>query len=152
MARALGVLVLSLAAAPPAIAGQSRAGFAVSVRVPARATVTAVESPGALDISARDVERGYKEVATRYRVASTGARGYLLQLAPRIGLARRVEISGLGGEIVLGDTPLEIHRPADGSVEPGCADEFALALRVVLDPAARPGRYPMPVQLAALPL
>lgn len=152
MARALGVLVLSLAVALPAAAGQARASFAVSVQVPARASVTALESAGAFYISAEDVARGYKELATRYRVVSTGARGYLLQIAPRIGLARRVGISGLGGDIVLGDTPLEIHRPAAGCVERGCTDEFELALYVELDPATPPGRYPLPVQLAALPL
>ena len=151
MARALGVLVLSLAVALPA-AGQARASFVVSVRVPARASVTALESAVALYISAEDVARGYKELATRYRVISTGARGYLLQIAPRIGLARRVGISGLGGEIVLGDTPIEIHRPAAVCVDRGCTDEFELALYVELDPATPPGRYPLPVQLAALPL
>lgn len=152
MARASGVLVLSLVLSLPAAAGEARASFAVSVRVPARAIVTAGESAGALHISAEDVARGYKEFASRYRVVSTGARGYLLQLAPRIGLARRVGIRGLGGEIVLGAAPLEIHRAATGCVDRGCTDEFEMALYVELDPATPPGRYPLPVQIEALPL
>jgi hypothetical protein len=152
MARAFGVLVLLFAVSLPAAAGQARASFPVSVRVPARASITAVESAGDVHVSAADIARGYKEFSTRYRVVSTGARGYLLQIAPRIGLARHIEVGGLGGEVVIGDSPVEIHRPAAGRRDAAGADDLVLALRVVLDPEARPGRYPLPLELAALPL
>lgn len=152
MARVLGVLLLSFAAALPAAAGQETARFTVSVRVPARAAVTTVEPAAVLEVSAADVERGYAELAARYRVDSTGTRGYLLQVAPRVGLADRVEISGLGVDVVLADLPIEIYRSAAGCGTRGCTDELALRLRLLLNPAARPGRYPLPVQLDARPL
>jgi len=152
MARLAGVLLLSFTAGLPAFAGQSSASFQVSVRVPASATLSVVESAGGVEISAEDVARGYKQVAVRYRVTGTGRRGYLLQVAPRLGVVRRIEIGSSGTATATGDIPLEIHRPADGCLAAGCADEAALILRLVLDPDARPGSYPLPVRLAALPL
>jgi hypothetical protein len=152
MLRAIGVLVLSFASALPALAGQSRASFVVSVRILPRAVLPVVEQAGRVELSADDVERGYKQVAVHYRVSGTGPRGYLLQVARRTGLARRIEVDGLGGGLALGDIPLEIHRPAEGCVAAACTDDFALVLHVVLDADARPGSYPLPVQLAALPL
>lgn len=152
MARALGVLLLLFVASLPATAGQDRASFKVSVRIPARALLASVGSAGGLEISPVDVAQGYKQVVVRYRVTGTGSRGYLLQIAPRIGLTRHVAVGGLGSEVLIGDSPVEIHRPAAGRLDAAYADDLVLSLRVVLEPEARPGRYPLPLELAALPL
>lgn len=152
MARVAGVLLLSIAAALPAFAGQASASFTVSVRVLPSPTLSVIESASGVEISADDVARGHKQVAVRYRVTGTGLRGYLLQVAPKVGLVRRIEVGGPGTGTATGDIPLEIHRRADGCLAAGCVEEAALVLRLVLDPDARPGSYPLPVRLAALPL
>lgn len=140
-------LTLSLATALPALAGQARASFTVSAIVPARVTLTALEQPSELEVSAADVERGYAEVDATYRVSHNDRRGYLLSLLPRQGLAREIEVQGLAVTLVMGDEPVEILQP-----EPPGAHQLALAFRFVLDPAVVPGRYPLPVLVDARPL
>jgi len=68
----------------------------VSAVVPKRVTLTVLEQPVQLMLSAEDIERGYKDVAARYQVRHNDPNGYLLHLAPRIGLTRHVEVRGLG--------------------------------------------------------
>jgi hypothetical protein len=140
-------LILALATAAPAIAGQGRASFTVSVVVPARVTLTALDQPAALEVSAADVERGYAEVAATYRVSHNDRRGYLLSLLPRHGLAREIEVQGLATALVMGDEPVELVQPG-----PPGSHQLALAFRFVLDPAVVPGRYPLPVLVSAQPL
>ena len=48
-------LALALATAVPAIAGQAQASFTVSAVVPVRVTLTALEQPAELAISAADL-------------------------------------------------------------------------------------------------
>lgn len=140
-------LVLALATAVPAVAGQARASFAVSAIVPARVTLTALDQPSALQVSAADVERGYAEIAATYRVSHNDRRGYLLRLVPRQGLIRGIEVQGLATPLVLGDGPVEVFQP-----EPPGSHQLAIAFRFVLDPAVLPGRYPLPVLVNAQPL
>ena len=140
-------LTLALATAVPAMAGQVRASFTVSVIVPARVTLTALEQPSELEVSAADVERGYAEVATTFRVSHNDRRGYLLSLLPRRGLTRQIEVQGLATTLVMGDEPVEVVQPG-----PPGSHQLALAFRFVLDPAVVPGRYPLPVLVDARPL
>lgn len=140
-------LTLALATAVPAMAGQVRASFTVSVIVPARVTLTALEQPSELEVSAADVERGYAEVATTFRVSHNDRRGYLLSLLPRRGLTREIEVQGLATTLVMGDEPVEVVQPG-----PPGSHQLALAFRFVLDPAVVPGRYPLPVLVDARPL
>lgn len=140
-------LTLALATAVPAMAGQARASFTVSAIVPARVTLTALEQPSELEISAADVERGYAEVAATYRVSHNDRRGYLLSVLPRRGLTREIEVQGLATTLVMGDEPVEVVQPG-----PPGSHELALAFRFALDPAVVPGRYPLPVLVDARPL
>jgi hypothetical protein len=140
-------LTLALATAVPAMAGQARASFTVSAVVPVRVTLTALDEPSEMVISTADLERGYKEVAARYRVSHNDRRGYLLSLSPRLGVTREVEVQGLNAALVMGEESVEIVQPG-----PPGSHELALAFRLVLDPAAPPGRYALPVLVTARPL
>jgi hypothetical protein len=140
-------LILALATAAPVMAGEARASFTVSVVVPARVTLTALDQPAELEVSAADVERGYVEVAGTYRVSHNDRRGYLLSFLPRHGLTREIEVQGLATALVMGDEPVELVQPG-----PPGSHQFALAFRFMLDPAVVPGRYPLPVLVDARPL
>lgn len=147
MARCLGALGLAVLLAAPAHADSTRARFRVTVSVPASATVSLLGQADALVVSEEDVARGFVVMPVRYRVTHNTRRGYLLQIAPRLGLAREVEVRGLGSGVVLHDQPMELHRDATDRV-----DDLALELRVSLEPGVQPGRYALPVQLMALAL
>jgi hypothetical protein len=145
-----GFLVLLVATplvAGPALADQQQARFTVAVTVPARVTLEALEPSGSITLSAEDVARGYKDVSASYRVRHNDRRGYLLQIAPRVGLARQVEVRGLGADVVLRDDTIEIHRPGAEFLQ-----DLALEFRLLLDAAAQPGVFPLPVRLAVTPL
>jgi hypothetical protein len=143
----MGVVALAALLAGPALADQARARFTVSAVVPKRVTLTALEQPVQLMLSVEDIERGYKDVSARYQVRHNDPHGYLLHLAPRIGLTRQIEVRGLAAEVVLGDADLAIRQASVGRLH-----DFELAFRFVLDPAARPGSYALPVHVTAAPL
>ena len=147
MGRSMGVVALAALLAGPALADQARARFTVSAVVPKRVTLTALEQPAQLTLSVEDIERGYKDVSARYQVRHNDSHGYLLHLAPRIGLTRQIEVRGLASEVVLGDADLAIRQASAGRLH-----DFELAFRFVLDPAARPGSYALPVHVTAAPL
>ncbi|HSG91109.1 MAG TPA: hypothetical protein VLA56_17965, partial [Pseudomonadales bacterium] len=75
-------------------------------------------------------------------VRSNDRRGYILRLVPRPGLARSIEVRGLGDDLSLHDESVEIHRPAAGKLQ-----ALELAVRLVLDPRATAGTHAMPLQL-----
>jgi hypothetical protein len=143
----MGVVALAALLAGPALADQARARFTVSAVVPKRVTLTALEQPAQLTLSVEDIERGYKDVSARYQVRHNDSHGYLLHLAPRIGLTRQIEVRGLASEVVLGDADLAVRQASAGRLH-----DFELAFRFVLDPAARPGSYALPVHVTAAPL
>lgn len=147
MSRSIGTMVVATLLAAPASAGQSQARLQVSASVPARTAVASIGSVDALTLSVEDVARGYKDLRTRYRVTHNDPRGCLLRFAPRLGLARQVEVRGLGAAFVLRDLPVDIAQPAAARTW-----EVDLEFRVVLDEAVRPGTYALPVHLAAVPL
>jgi len=143
----MGVVALAVLLASPALADQARARFTVSAVVPKRVKLTVLEQPAQLVLTADDIERGYKDVAARYQVRHNDPNGYLLHLAPRIGLTSHVEVRGLATDVELGDTDLAIRQASAGRLH-----DFELAFRFVLDPAARPGSYALPVHVTAAPL
>jgi hypothetical protein len=147
MERSMGVVALAVLLAGPAMADQARARFTVSAVVPKRVTLTVLEQPSQLALSVEDIERGYKDVTARYQVRHNDRNGYLLHLVPRVGLTREIEVRGLAAEVVLGDTDLAIRQASAGRLH-----DFELAFRFVLDPAARPGSYALPVHVTAAPL
>ena len=147
MGRSMGVVALAALLASPALADQARARFTVSAVVPKRVTLTALEQPAQLTLTVEDIERGYKDVSARYQVRHNDPHGYLLHLAPRIGLTRQIEVRGLTSDVLLGDADLAIRQASAGRLH-----DFELAFRFVLDPAARPGSYALPVHVTAAPL
>ena len=147
MGRSMGVVALAVLLAAPVLADQAQTRFTVSAVVPKRVTLTVLEQPAQLVLSDSDIERGYKDVSARYQVRHNDRNGYLLYLAPRIGLTRQIEVRGLAAEVVLGDTDLAIRQASAGRLH-----DFDLAFRFVLDPAARPGSYALPVHVTAAPL
>ena len=147
MGRSMGVVALAALLASPALADQAQTRFTVSAVVPKRVTLTVLEQPSQLALSVEDIERGYKDVSARYQVRHNDSRGYLLYLAPRVGLTRHVEVRGLGAAIQLGDADLAVRQASVGRLH-----DFELAFRFVLDPAARPGSYALPVHVTAAPL
>jgi hypothetical protein len=144
----VGVVVLLIATAPiVAGAGESRAQFSVTATVSPRASVEPLTQPAQLSISQDDVERGYVDVAAAYRVSSNDPSGYMVRLAPRIGLTRSVEVAGLSSPVVVTDQSVEVIQPA--ALRPQRLD---LRFRLVLAENAVPGTYSMPVQVSVATL
>jgi hypothetical protein len=143
----MGVMALATLLAGPALADQAQARFTVSAVVPKRVTLTALEQPALLLLSVEDIQRGYKDVSARYQVRHNDPRGYLLHLAPRIGLTRQVEVRGLASEVLLGDEEVAIRQASAAR-----RHDFELAFRFVLDPAAQPGAYTLPIHISATAL
>lgn len=145
--RSLGALVVGALLVNPASADSGRAPFKVIVNVPVRVELETVQQPGLLTLTADDVARGYKDVSARYRVRHNDRNGYLLQIAPRLGLASEIRVAGLGGPVVVLGEPVELFRSGADFEQ-----DLSLDFRFVLDAAARPGTFDLPVQVAALPL
>jgi hypothetical protein len=140
-------LLLLAASTLPAGAESASARFTVSAIVNAQVTLEPVGEPARLTLTTEDIARGYKVVSARYQVHQSAGRGYLLHLSPRVGLTRHVEIRGLSGTLLLQDDSLAVYRAS--ADEP---QDFALNYRFVLDAAARPGTYALPVHVSATPL
>jgi hypothetical protein len=144
----VGVVVLLVATAPlVAGAGESRAQFSVTATVSPRASVEPLTQPAQLSISQVDVERGFVDVAAAYRVSSNDPSGYMVRLAPRVGLTRAVEVAGLSSPIVMTDQVVEVVQPAARRPQ-----RLDLRFRLVLAENAVPGTYAMPVQVSVATL
>lgn len=131
----------------PASAEKAPESFQVVVTVPARVALEIVAQPAALTLTQGDLVRGYIDVPGRYHVSHNDRRGYLLQFVPVAGIARQVEVRGLGGAFVLAADAVEVHRPGDSFEQ-----DVALEFRIVLAEGARPGTFNWPVRLTALPI
>lgn len=140
-------LALSLPAVHGAHADSEQARFTVAATVRERVTVAVAMQSPRLSVSDADIRRGYKDISARYRVDSNAGRGYLLRLAPRLGLAERIEVAGLAQPIVLRGDEVEIYRPR-AAHQP----ELVLDYRIVLAADVQPGSYELPVHVAASPL
>jgi hypothetical protein len=143
----VGVFVLLMATPLVAGSGDLRAQLLVTATVLPRASVEPLSQPVLLSISADDVERGYMDVAAAYRVSSNDPSGYMVRLAPRVGLTRSVEVAGLSSPIVMTDQVVEVVQPAARGPQ-----RLDLRFRLVLDDSAVPGTYSMPVQLSVATL
>jgi hypothetical protein len=144
----VGVVVLLVATTPLAAgAGELRTQFSVTATVSPRASVEPLTQPAQLSISEVDVERGYVDVAAAYRVSSNDPSGYMVRLAPRVGLTRSVEVAGLSSPIVMTDQVVEVVQPAARRPQ-----RLDLRFRLVLDDSAVPGTYAMPVQVSVATL
>ena len=147
MRACIAALILLAAIPTAADAGDVRANFVVSAVVPARASLEAVVQPALLSVSEDDVARGYVDVAAVYRVRNNDPAGYLVRLAPRTGLTSTIEVSGLATDVVMRDEVVEVTQPA--SLQP---QDLNLQFRLMLEPSATAGVYPMPLQVSVATL
>jgi hypothetical protein len=148
MLRSLGAfLLLGLVAGAGARAEPASATFGVTATVLERVTLSAAGPVARLQVSEADVRRGFKDVSARYVITSTADPGYMLRLALRLGLARRIEVTGLATGLVLQDQDVEVFRPR------AVADrDLVLGYRILLADSVQPGDYDWPVHVAATPL
>jgi hypothetical protein len=146
MRSSIAALVLALATCP-ASGELGRAQFTVAVTVPVRVQLEVIEQPTELRLSAEDVARGYLDVSARYRVRHNDRGGYLLRIVPVSGLAQRIEVHGLGTDLVLSDAAIDVYRPGNEFQQ-----DLAVRFRFVLDEAIHPGTFALPVSLTATPL
>jgi hypothetical protein len=119
----------------------------VSAYVTARASIDSDAQPTQFTVSAGDVDRGYLDLAAIYRVSSNDPAGYVVRLAPRVGLARAIEVTGLASPVVVRDDVVDVSQPA--VLQPL---DLRLSFRLLLDATAVPGTYSWPVQLQACTL
>jgi hypothetical protein len=140
---AVVALAVAGASAVPADAGVAVASFGVSARVVGEARIEGVAAPDHVVLLAEDLARGYKEIDARYRVQAARIDRYLLNLAPRIGLASLIHVEGLGAPVTLGESDITVLQAA-----PAGTSELRLRLRLKLRPGLAPGAYPFPLHLS----
>jgi hypothetical protein len=136
-------LFAALAVQLPASAETSGASFGVSALVVARTWLEPVAEPAMIVLTEAELERGYKELDLRYRVHTAGTSRYLLNIAPRTGLADLIRIDGLGGPVELGDMDVTVLQETASNVS-----ELRLRVRLELSSGLAAGSYPMPVRLS----
>jgi hypothetical protein len=143
-------LAAALVSALPARAGSVSASLAISVVVPPRAILSVESEPSSLRITEEDVVRGYVELpkASRVQVRTNTPSGWLAELQVREGPYRSIEVSGLGAPAQVNANGGWIAQPYPGTTRPVSLE---LGYRFLLSPDARPGVYPWPVALAAMP-
>ena len=152
-ARRVGVLALILATVgAPALsvhAGNVAASLSVSVVVPARAVLSVDSQPTGLQITEADVARGFVEApgASLVRVRSNSSAGWLLEFQPLQGPYRALEVTGLGATALVNSTGGWVAQPYAGRT----FVTASLGYRFFLSGDARPGLYPWPVALGAIP-
>lgn len=147
------VLAFALAAflvpALPVHAGSVSASLSISVVVPARAVLSVESEPTGLQITEADVARGYVEApgASLVRVRTNSPAGWLLEFQPLEGPYRALEVTGLGSTAQVGATGGWLAQPYAGRM----LVTASLGYRFFLSSDARPGLYPWPVGLTAIP-
>jgi hypothetical protein len=143
------VILLWIASSTPTRARASSADVVVSASVLPRATVTVEAHPGTLVLSETDVRRGFVDLpnASRIRVRTNSPGGYLLAFAIDSDIVAGVVLDGAGGRIQLSGGGGLVPRPYPGPL----AFVSELGYRFLLSPDARPGTYPWPVALSAMP-
>lgn len=148
MLRLLGrCLLLALVAGAGARAETSSARFGVTAIVVEKVTLSLADPDARLHVSAADVRRGYTDVSARYVITSTADRGYVLRLAPRLGLAEKIEVTGLASALVIRDLDVEVFQSLAVP-----SRDLVLDYRIVLADSVQPGDYDWPVHVAATPL
>lgn len=140
------VALVALAASGTTVAwGEAReARLQVVAYVAPRASLETLEQPQSVELTAADVERGYKDVPLGYRVRTNASNGCLLRIAPRGGIAEEIEVRGGPFDGVAATEPVDLHAGGAGETE------FRLAVRLRLGPGLPPGRYPLPLHVAAV--
>jgi len=122
-----------------ATAGEADGRFMVVASVTATARIEALAEPATIQVTERDLERGYVEFESTYRVRNNHPGGFLLHLHPLPGHE--------GSLSVITDGPcMELLQGAALQTR-----ELPLRVRMDLDPAVRTGPMPLPLRVAATP-
>ena len=151
---AAGLLALALAVAlVPALsarAGSVSASLAVTVVVPPRAVLSVESEPSSLRITEEDVAQGYVDVsnASRIQIRTNTPGGWLVEFQFAQGPYRSIEVTGLSAPSQVNASGGWVAQPYPGTTRPVSLD---LGYRFFLSADARPGVYPWPVALAAMP-
>lgn len=142
----VGALCGALAPWTGALADTASTRFVVSAQVAPRIALLPEGPVRSLPVSAADLARGELELEHAYRVASNDPRGFVLEVAPRLGLAEAVAVEIDGTRAELTDTQLEFVQRNCG------ACELRIRYRVRLREGLTPGDYPLPWLLRVRPL
>jgi hypothetical protein len=147
------VLAFALAAfiapALPVHAGSVSASLSVSAVVRARAVLSVESQPASLQITEADVARGYVEApgASLVQVRTNSPAGWLLEFQPLQGPYRALEVTGLGSTAQVSAAGGWLVQPFAGKM----LVTASLGYRFFLTGDAKPGLYPWPVALTAIP-
>jgi hypothetical protein len=136
-------LMLALMVATPAIASTRSGAFGVSVNVVARTWIEPVDEPATILLTQADLAQRYKVIDVWYRVHTVGTSRYLLNIAPRTGLAEWLDVEGLGAPVRLGPTDITVLQYAEADV-----NELRLRLRLELRSGLSAGYHALPVRLS----
>jgi hypothetical protein len=137
------------AGAVPTAWADSRATLTVSAHVLPFTRVQVVSTPGALTIAAQDVARGYVDVQTpvQLSITSNDPRGVLLMMAPMSEWIERADVSGLGGNVLLGRDGGFVPVPSAGPGRQQTA--HSLQFRLFLAKDTPPGVHAWPIQVSS---
>jgi len=145
---ALGSVLIALY---PVGAGQGIARFSVGAVVQPVAMLDVRTTLPAIDVSSKDVARGYVDVArpTQLDVRSNSQQGYVLNVLPRTNLFSQVVVSGLDSRVELGPEGGAIVQRWNQNER---RRSLSLTYRFVLQEDVQPGNYPWPLQFNIAPL
>ena len=151
----VAVLSIGAIAAPQASAAETRhaAGIMqVSATVLPFARVQPTQQVSSLQITPRDVARGYVDVpsASVLEVKTNSRHGVILRFDNMAEFVKSIKVSGLGGEVELGASGGDVVERHSGYEVAGRA--LMLGYRFRLDPNAQPGTYTWPLMVSARPL
>jgi hypothetical protein len=146
-----GALVAALVTVGPGALVPAHAAQSVSrtvqfvIKVPPMVRVKMRNQPASLEVTARDVERGYVERAGASLLEVTSNTPWQIHFRPSGEVIRTARVSGLAGEVLVG--------PEGGSRSNLLAarqmSAFELSYRFELAPGAQPGTYPWPLVMSA---
>ena len=141
----LSLLVIA-AFLPNAYANSTSATMNVSVQVIARTIVTVGQQPAAIDVTARDIQRGYIDLpaAVAFQVRSNARNGYVLQFEPVAGPFSRAQVKWDNSTATVGADGTWITRSSQPGIATGVLD-----VRLVLAADAEPGSYAWPIRFDA---
>lgn len=131
--------------------GGAQTRLQVTATVPKRVSLEILAQPAAVVITAEDIMRGHVDVPMQIEIViRSNSTEYLLDFSTTGNFMRQIIVSGFANEVQFG--------PEGGvAAQTAAPDRLSrqgafLAFRFVLSESARPGTYPWPVRLSAVPM
>ena len=133
-----------------ASAATTHSAMAVSVIVMPLTAILAASMPDALEVSARNVERGFVEVTRESPivVSNNSPGGFVLEIWPVGSVFSAVTVYGIGANVLIGADGGSIYLRG----RHGAAIRMRLNFRFRIPPGTLPGRYPWPIQFGIQPI